>query len=119
MKLFYKPRRSAGALLGLALVACGSQGREPRQTVHVYGETIRESSRPLLRAVDGCEDLVATRKAEIGAGWAKRSSEGRDYLSVKIDDPSLPAPLYARLFAEEDGKTHLLIWTRSTGRRQD
>ena len=58
-------------------------------------------------------------KAEIGAGWAKRSSEGRDYLSVKIDDPSLPAPLYARLFAEEDGKTHLLIWTRSTGRRQD
>jgi uncharacterized protein (DUF736 family) len=41
----------------------------------------------------------------------------RDYISVKIDDPSLPAPLYARLFAEEDGKTHTLIWTRSTGRR--
>lgn len=58
-------------------------------------------------------------KAEIGAGWAKRSSEGRDYLSLKIDDPSLPAPLYARLFAEEDGKTHSLIWTRSNGRRQD
>ncbi|MDP4027223.1 DUF736 domain-containing protein [Methylobacterium sp. NEAU 140] len=58
-------------------------------------------------------------KAEIGAGWAKRSSEGRDYVSVKIDDPSLPAPLYARLFAEQDGKTHALIWTRSNGRRQD
>ena len=58
-------------------------------------------------------------KIEIGAGWAKRSSEGRDYVSVKIDDPSLPAPLYARLFAEEDGKTHSLIWTRSNGRRQD
>jgi len=58
-------------------------------------------------------------KAEIGAGWARRSSEGRDYISVKIDDPSLPAPLYARLFAEEDGKTHSLIWSRSNGRRQD
>jgi uncharacterized protein (DUF736 family) len=58
-------------------------------------------------------------KAEIGAGWARRSSEGRDYVSVKIDDPSLPAPLYARLFAEEDGKTHSLIWSRSNGRRQD
>ncbi|KMO39338.1 DUF736 domain-containing protein [Methylobacterium aquaticum] len=58
-------------------------------------------------------------KAEIGAGWAKRSSEGRDYLSVKIDDPSLPAALYARLFAEDDGKTHSLIWTRSNARRQD
>ena len=58
-------------------------------------------------------------KAEIGAGWARRSSEGRDYISVKVDDPSLPAPLYARLFAEEDGKTHSLIWSRSNGRRQD
>ena len=38
---------------------------------------------------------------------------------VKIDDPSLPAALYARLFAEDDGKTHSLIWTRSNARRQD
>ena len=53
-------------------------------------------------------------KAEIGAGWAKRSSEGRDYLSLKIDDPSLPAPLFAGLFAEEDGRTHSVIWSRST-----
>jgi uncharacterized protein (DUF736 family) len=58
-------------------------------------------------------------KAEIGAGWAKVSKGERDYISVKIDDPSLTGPLYARLFAEEDGKTHSLIWTRSTGRRQD
>lgn len=55
-------------------------------------------------------------KAEIGAGWAKRSAEGRDYISLKIDDPSLPAPLFAGLFAEEDGRTHSVIWTRSTGR---
>ncbi|RVU18484.1 DUF736 domain-containing protein [Methylobacterium oryzihabitans] len=58
-------------------------------------------------------------KAEIGAGWAKVSKGERDYISVKIDDPSLPAPLYARLFADEDGKTHSLVWTRSTGRRPD
>ncbi|KMO14842.1 DUF736 domain-containing protein [Methylobacterium platani] len=61
-------------------------------------------------------------KAEIGAGWAKRSNEGRDYISIKIDDPSLTGPLYARLFAEEDGRTHSLVWTRSNGpngRRQD
>ncbi len=56
-------------------------------------------------------------RAEIGAAWAKRSKEGRDYLSVKIDDPSLPAPLYANLFQDEDGKSHSLIWTRSNGRR--
>ncbi|KMO26635.1 hypothetical protein VQ02_34145 [Methylobacterium variabile] len=58
-------------------------------------------------------------RAEIGAGWAKVSKGERDYISVKLDDPSLPAPLYARLFAEEDGTTHSLIWTRSNGRRRD
>ncbi|NGM37997.1 MULTISPECIES: DUF736 domain-containing protein [Methylobacterium] len=58
-------------------------------------------------------------KAEIGAGWAKVSKGERDYISIKLDDPSLPAPLYARLFAEEDGRTHSLVWTRSSGRRQD
>jgi len=26
-------------------------------------------------------------------GWSKRSSEGRDYLSVKLDDPSFNAPI--------------------------
>ena len=31
-------------------------------------------------------------RAEIGAAWSKRSNEGRDYLSVKLDDPSFNAP---------------------------
>ncbi|MFJ7440864.1 DUF736 domain-containing protein [Methylorubrum thiocyanatum] len=53
-------------------------------------------------------------KAEIGAGWARRSNEGRDYISLKIDDPSLPAPLFAGLFAEEDGPTFSVIWSRPT-----
>jgi uncharacterized protein (DUF736 family) len=30
---------------------------------------------------------VYVGRAEIGAAWPKRSSEGRDYLSVKLDDP--------------------------------
>ena len=43
-------------------------------------------------------------KAEIGAAWSKRSSEGRDYLSVKLDDPSFMAPIYANLFDDEGGE---------------
>ena len=31
---------------------------------------------------------VYVGRAEIGAAWSKRSNEGRDYLSVKLDDPS-------------------------------
>ena len=54
-------------------------------------------------------------RAEIGAAWPKRSTEGRDYLSVKLDDPSFNAPIYANLFDDEDGETFNLIWSR--GRR--
>jgi len=34
---------------------------------------------------------------ELGAAWEKVSNEGRDYLSVKLDDPSFPAPIHATL----------------------
>ena len=50
--------------------------------------------------------------ADIGAGWAKTSKEGRDYLSIKLDDPSFNAPIFASLFADEDGKAFNLIWSR-------
>lgn len=48
----------------------------------------------------------------IGAAWKKTSEAGRDYLSVTLDDPSFPAPIYARLVESEDGK-HELFWSRS------
>jgi uncharacterized protein (DUF736 family) len=54
---------------------------------------------------------------EIGAAWAKRSNEGRLYLSVKLDDPSFTGPIYANLIEDEGGKTHTLIWSRPSGRR--
>ena len=52
---------------------------------------------------------------EFGAAWKKTSREGRDYLSVKLDDPSFPAPIYASLVEAEDGKGHALIWSRRNG----
>jgi uncharacterized protein (DUF736 family) len=55
---------------------------------------------------------VYVGRAEIGAAWSKRSNEGRDYLSVKLDDPSFNAPIYANLFNDEDGETFTLIWSR-------
>ena len=45
---------------------------------------------------------VFVAKAEIGACWQKTSKEGRDYLSIKLDDPSFTAPIFASLFADED-----------------
>jgi uncharacterized protein (DUF736 family) len=60
---------------------------------------------------------VFVGRAEIGAAWSKRSNEGRDYLSLKLDDPSFTAPIYANLFEDEDGEGYSLIWSR--GRRSN
>ena len=53
---------------------------------------------------------VFAGNAEIGAAWSAESKEGNKYLSVKLDDPSFPAPILARL-VESDKKT-ILVWTR-------
>ena len=55
---------------------------------------------------------VYVGRAEIGAAWSKRSNEGRDYLSLKLDDPSFTAPIFANLFDDEDGEGYTLIWSR-------
>ena len=55
--------------------------------------------------------------AEIGAAWEKRSNEGRDYLGLKLDDPSFTAPIYANLFQDEGADTYSLVWSRPNGRR--
>ena len=62
---------------------------------------------------------VLVGRVEIGAAWSKRSNEGRDYLGLKLDDPSFTAPIYANLFDDEDGETYSLIWSRPNGRRGD
>jgi uncharacterized protein (DUF736 family) len=56
---------------------------------------------------------VYSGRVEIGAAWFKRSGEGRDYLSLKLDDPSFKASIYANLFEDEGGESHTLIWSRS------
>ena len=48
---------------------------------------------------------------EIGAAW-KRQSEGQEQLSVRIDDPSFPAPLDCRLVKTGTEHGYSLIWER-------
>ncbi len=59
------------------------------------------------RPTIGCRPAV-----EIGAGWLKAAREtGAEYMSMKLDDPSLPAPIYATL-VQGDKDEHKLIWSR-------
>jgi uncharacterized protein (DUF736 family) len=79
-----------------------------QKNVRIVPETSDNENAPSHRVFVG--------RAEIGAAWSKQSREGRDYLSVKLDDPSFVAPIYANLFDDEDGKTFNLIWTRGSSR---
>lgn len=52
--------------------------------------------------------------AEIGAVWRKRSGgdEPKDYLSVKLEDPTLPDGISVAMFEANDGKEMKLVWSR-------
>jgi uncharacterized protein (DUF736 family) len=88
-------------------------------TLSVQAKNVRivpEASRPSDNAPT---HRVYANRCEIGAAWAKRSNEGRDYLSLKLDDPSFTAPIFANLFDDEEGEGYSLIWSRPNGRRGD
>lgn len=62
----------------------------------------------------GPQFRVYAGSVELGAAWQKRSTEtDRDYLSVKLDDPSFPAPIYATLTEVEGEDGYQLIWSRA------
>jgi uncharacterized protein (DUF736 family) len=71
---------------------------------------------PVEKTNDKAPDFrIFAGRTEFGAAWKKTSNEGREYLSVKLDDPSFPSPIYASLVEVkgEDGLS--LIWSRRNG----
>ena len=53
---------------------------------------------------------------EFGAAWKKTARDSdREYLSVKLDDPSFPAPIYASLVKVDGDDGFTLIWSRRSG----
>jgi uncharacterized protein (DUF736 family) len=54
---------------------------------------------------------------ELGAAWKRRSEAGREFLSVRLDDPALPRPLSAALMPSDDGAGAILIWSRPSKRK--
>lgn len=74
---------------------------------------VKATMRPCEREHDKAPDhRVTTGSTEFGACWTKAARDtGAEYLSVKLDDPSFPAPIYATLVQGDNGE-HRLIWSR-------
>lgn len=72
---------------------------------------------PAEKTNDKAPDFrVFAGQIEFGAAWKKKSNEtGREYLSVKLDDPSISGPIYASLVEIEGEDSLSLIWSRRSG----
>ena len=80
-------------------------------TIDVKARFVPNDNRDSDRAP---EFRVFAGRSELGAAWRERTSgeNPRDYLSVRLDDPSLPEPISAAMFEAADGKTAQLVWSR-------
>ena len=81
-------------------------------TIQTIGLKAKVAITPVEKHSESQPDYrVFVGKVEIGAGWSRTSKgNGREFVSVKLDDPSFAAPIYANL-VERDGQ-HELIWSR-------
>jgi uncharacterized protein (DUF736 family) len=69
---------------------------------------------PLDATSNGGPDFrIFAGNVEIGAAWNRISQQDRSYISVKLDDPSLPAPIYASLYEDDQPGQFNMIWTRA------
>ena len=88
-------------------------------TLNVQAKNVRIVPETNQASENAPSHRVLVGRAEIGAAWSKSSNEGRDYLGLKLDDPSFTAPIYANLFDDEEGEGFSLIWSRPNRRNGD
>ncbi|MEL6997666.1 MAG: DUF736 domain-containing protein [Pseudomonadota bacterium] len=92
-------------------------------TLNVQAQNVRIVPEDSPSGENAPSHRVFVGRAEIGAAWSKRSNENRDYLSLKLDDPSFTQPIYANLFddtvVEGGDETFSLIWSRARRKNGD
>lgn len=81
-------------------------------SIHTLSLNVKSAQfRPNEKSVPGAPDFrIFSGKAELGAAWKKTSAENREFLNVKLDDPSFPATLWASLVDTDNG--YSMIWSR-------
>ena len=82
-------------------------------TIRTLNVNVRATIRPVAKDNErGPDYRVTANGVELGAGWSKTTKDtGAEYVSVKLDDPSFTAPVYATLVQADRGE-HRLIWSR-------
>lgn len=98
------------------MITIGSFTKTPEGRFHGVIRTLTLNAenveiRPVSPTADKAPDhRVFAGPTEVGAAWTLARENRPPGLSVRIDDPSLPAPLCALLVETEGG--HELRWSR-------
>ena len=112
----YRATPEAAACLGLrsrSLVDCEHvyTGWDSQGVINTMALKAKANIVPVERGNERAPDYrVFVGTAESGAAWSATAKNGNAYLSVKLDDPSFAAPIFARL-VESDG-SFALVWSR-------
>jgi uncharacterized protein (DUF736 family) len=82
-------------------------------TIRTININTKATIKPVAKEGERSPDYrVAASGVELGAGWSKTAKDsGVEYVSIKLDDPSFTAPVYATLVQGDKGE-HKLIWSR-------
>lgn len=56
--------------------------------------------------------IYADLDVEFGSGWQKVPVSWRAYISCRLDDPTVAAPIYANLVPAGDDDSFVLVWSR-------
>lgn len=83
-------------------------------TIKTVTLSIKAKFEPSAKENDNAPDFrIFAGSTGFGAAWKKTGRDSdRKYLSVKLDDPSFPAPIYASLVNTEGEDGFTLIWSR-------
>ncbi len=89
-----------------------NDGESYTGTINTLALKAKAAIKPNNKTAEYAPDYrIFAAGAEIGAAWSKVSEAGKPYLSIKLDDPSFAAAIYARLVKREDGNFSL-VWSR-------
>jgi uncharacterized protein (DUF736 family) len=82
-------------------------------TMRTLTINIKATIKPVAKDSErGPDYRVIVNGVELGAGWSKVAKDTRaEYVSIKLDDPSFTAAIYASLVHGDNGE-HKLIWSR-------
>jgi len=85
-------------------------------TIETLTLNVRATFEPLAKRGEKSPDYrISSRMTDIGAAW-EPTSEGAASLSVRLDDPSFPAPINCRLVKTGAEHGYSLIWERDRKR---